>query len=120
MKLPSDRISDEAYVERLRDRMTQSRKVGLYLSVFYTICFLILCVLIQRMIDLFRDVSQHSLGFDPGFKIGVLGGITIGFVVFQAAKHLIDAIMMTSGVHFSRMPRLLVRYYDIAAQKNPR
>jgi len=112
-------ISDEEYVEKLKRNIARSRKWGIVLSCLYIVLFIVALIMLQGFIHSVGNGLLKSSSFDSGWKLGIALGFGLGMMLFSVSKHLMDAIMMASGVYFSRMPRLLVRYYDLANAKDP-
>jgi len=113
INLKKKRLSDEEYVEKLRRNILRSRRWGIIFSGFYIVAFFALLMLFQQLLNSFSRERSVPF-FSPGLKMGIALGFSMGAMLFSLIKLLVDSVMMASGHFFSRMPILLIKYYDLA------
>jgi len=77
IKSQKHKLTDDEFVEKIRKQLNSSRKVGIFLSVLYVAAFVVFCILVQRLIEAFRDLSQHS----ESFNTGLAGGFVVGLML---------------------------------------
>ena len=110
-------LSDEEFVERIRQGLTRYRRMQPWLIGFYTCLAIMLVGLAVASLNLVAKLGQLANRQGPeliGFGVGLMLGQFLGLLVMQVVFGLVGAMMPC------RTQELLIRYYDALAQQGHR